>query len=126
MASSKDRKDRREFWDGVVCAQRASGVSGRAWCQANGVALASFYHWRKKLSVAAAASAPAAHRSSDIQWLPLEAPKSAASFPTTPSGLTLRLGAVSVDIATGFDPRALSEVLHVLTRRAVEDLESRC
>ena len=45
MASSKVR---REFWERVVSEQRVSGLSGRAWCVQNGVALAAFYAWRKK------------------------------------------------------------------------------
>ena len=100
---------RREFWERVVHNQQQSGLNGRAWCQTNGVALASFYIWRKKL-------APAASAGSDIQWLPLEPGKS-TSCAAGPSGLTLRVGAVSVEIATGFDTSTLSDVLTILESR---------
>ena len=111
MASSQVR---REFWERVVNDQLNSGQNGRAWCQANGVAVASFYIWRRKLSASSPSGAAAGPRSSDIQWLGLE---QAMSTSSSPSGLTLRVGAISVDIATGFDTRALSDVLTILESR---------
>lgn len=109
MASSKVR---REFWERVVSEQRVSGLSGRAWCVQNGVALAAFYAWRKKFSAPATV---ATCRSSGIQWLALESAKSIA--PSASSGVTLRVGTVSIEITCGFDTGALSDVLAVLESR---------
>jgi hypothetical protein len=112
MASS----GRREYWDRVVSEQRASGLTGRSWCQENGVALASFYLWRKKLTATPAART-SARDSSDIRWLSVESMKSTAGSAPAPSGVTLRVGGVRVEIATDFNPRALSDVLTLLESR---------
>jgi len=108
---------RREFWERVVRNQQESGLSGRAWCEANGVALASFYLWRKKLSAAAPAGGASGRRSSDVQWLSVEPAHAVGASASAPSGVTLRIGSVCVEIATGFDTRALSDVLTVLESR---------
>lgn len=38
-------------WRGRVEAQRRSGLSAAAWCQANGVQVPSFYGWRTRLGL---------------------------------------------------------------------------
>jgi hypothetical protein len=108
--------ERRELWVGLVSEQRASGLTASAWCRESGVQLASFYNWRKRLSVGEGNVPP------PVEWLPV-AP---AEAPALSSGLTLRIDTVCVEIATGFDQRTLADVLRVLTRRSVEDLASRC
>ena len=113
MASPKDR---RAFWEHVIAEQRNSGLTGRAWCQRNGVALEAFYLWRKKLTADPPLTTSAVRRSSDIQWLPIEPAKSTATV-SAPSGVTLRVGTIDVEIASGFDPRALSDIIAVLTSR---------
>jgi hypothetical protein len=117
MASSKGR---REFWECVVARERESELTGRSWCRENGIPVAAFYRWRKKLSANASPDVASSHRSSDIQWLPIPSvspvPNSACAISAS-SGVTLRIGAVSVDISTAFDTRVLSEVLTVLESR---------
>lgn len=85
------------LWTDRVAAQRASGVSAAAWCAQHDVALHSFYAWRKRLT-AGPAAAPA--------WVALgPAP--------APAGLTVRVGAVTIEVPDGFEPRMLAAVLRV-------------
>ena len=93
--------ERRALWTARVAAQQASGASAVAWCFQQGLSEQSFYTWRKRL-----ATAPASHA---IQW--------AAVSPAPGTGLTLHVGAVRVEVAPGFDPRVLADVLAVLEGR---------
>jgi hypothetical protein len=114
MASSKGR---REFWECVVARERESELTGRSWCRENDIPVAAFYRWRKRLSANASPDFASSHRSSDIQWLPVSSVPNSASAISGSSGVTLRIGAVSVDISTAFDTRVLSDVLTVLESR---------
>lgn len=48
------RKDKANLWRGRIEAQRASGQSVRAWCQANGAREHSFFWWRVRLGLSGA------------------------------------------------------------------------
>jgi len=43
------RSERVEFWQRHVEGWRASGLSGRAYCEREGVSLGRFYKWRRRL-----------------------------------------------------------------------------
>jgi hypothetical protein len=88
------------------------------------IALSTFSYWRKRLRehVSDGAPTPVEHR----QWLTMEV----ASRACTPSlcevasddrpssvALTLRVGRVSIDVTSGFDPHLLADVLTVLEAR---------
>jgi transposase-like protein len=99
--------ERRELWVGLVSEQRASGLTASAWCREHGVQSASFYNWRKRLSVGEGNVPP------PVEWLPV----ASAEAPALSSGLTLRVGAVCIDIASSFNRQVLSDVLGVLDAR---------
>lgn len=46
--------DRAEDWRRRIEAQRAGGLTVRAWCQANGVREHAFYWWRARLGLSPA------------------------------------------------------------------------
>jgi len=99
-------EERRATWQRLLAEQQASGDSVTAWCFAQDISLQTFYYWRKRL----ASPPPAA---TTPQWLAL-APVGSTALGST---LTLRVGAVAVEVATGFDPHLLADVLTVLERR---------
>jgi hypothetical protein len=113
------------MWTRRVAEQRASGLSAAAWCREQGINQPSLHYWLKQLS---ASDAPV----SSPQWLAvaMDSPEDCASDTASWGGprscLTLRIGRISIDVASDFDPRLLCNVLGVLTRQAVEDLEARC
>ena len=41
--------DKRQVWAGRIAACERSGMSRRAWCAANGVAVNSLVYWRRRL-----------------------------------------------------------------------------
>jgi len=94
-------EQRHATWRRLLAEQQASGQSITSWCAQQGISLASFYYWRKRVT----ASTPAA-----AQWLAL--PVGEAHDP-----LWLHIGRVTVEVAPGFDARLLHEVLAVLESR---------
>jgi transposase-like protein len=104
--------DRLSEWRELLGDQRSSGMSVKEWCESEGISTNTYYYWRKRLSVASAASsAPASPLAPG--WLPVTLDEA----PSCSSGLTLRVGRVFVDVSRGFDAGLLSSLLNVLEAR---------
>ncbi len=104
-------EDRRALWRGVLNDHKSSGVSAAAFCRDRGISIKSFGYWRKRLS-----DRPASAR----KWVAL-VPEQTSVW-QTPVGkpaaaLTLRIGIVSVDVASGFDQGLLREIVGALETR---------
>jgi len=95
------REERWTLWAQRVAEQQASGASAAAWCAQWEVPVAAFYTWRRRVLGEATAVAP---------------PWAAVDAPATP-GLTLRVGALTIEVVPGFDPQLLAAVLAVVTER---------
>lgn len=72
--------EREAWWRAQGERQTLSGLSGRRFCQANGLSEASFYAWRRRLPARAAARAP--------EFVPLLL---AAPVASSSSGITIEL-----------------------------------
>ena len=105
-------EERRRAWESTLADQQSSGLSVSEWCKRQSIALSTFSYWRKRLKeqVIDGAAAQREHP----QWLTMEV---AADPRPSPVALTLRIGRVSLDITTGFDPHLLADVLTVLEAR---------
>lgn len=42
-------EDKTQYWQGVVKAQEASGLTAPRFCQEQGLVLSQFYYWRQRL-----------------------------------------------------------------------------
>ncbi len=62
LRSGKLTAGKADIWRQRIEDQRASGLSVRAWCQANGIRGQSFYWWRRRLGLAE--NRPGSRRSS--------------------------------------------------------------
>jgi hypothetical protein len=49
VAGARRSMEKEAFWRGVLRRQQASGFSVRGFCQGEGVSVASFYAWRRKI-----------------------------------------------------------------------------
>ena len=103
-------EDRFILWNRLLTEQKSSGLSVSSWCQERSISVNTFSYWRKRLHKPA--TAPAEHKPAPAGWVAVRADHS------SPAGsLTLRIGSVSLDVATGFDRQLLRDVLGVLEAR---------
>jgi hypothetical protein len=80
-----------------------SGLSVEHWCASHGVSARKYYYWRRKLAKADVPSEGSEH----VDWLSV----SVCAPPLSGKSLTVRVGAVSVDVSAGFDPELLRDVV---------------
>ena len=90
--------------------QRASGLSVSAWCREQGIEKNTFYGWRKRLSESPTVSAP--------RFIALAVDRSVKVPPPASASLTLRIGRIAVEVASGFDGGLLCDVLDIVEPRA--------
>lgn len=102
--------ERRELWRERIAACRASGLSISTWCEAHGVTQSSFYRWKKLLSEAVGETPPS-NTQSQSGWLRLMVSDEAEN---DQGRITLRVGAVCVDVLPGFNSKLLREVVRTL------------
>lgn len=103
-------EERAAEWRRRLDDQRSSGLSVVAWCREHGIEKNTFYGWRKRLWESPAASAP--------QFIAVAIDRLVEAPAPAPSSLTLHIGRVAVEVASGFDPALLSDVLSILESRA--------
>ncbi|WIX08407.1 IS66 family insertion sequence element accessory protein TnpA [Xanthomonas oryzae] len=85
---------KREQWAGYVQGWQASGLSQAAWCREQGLSLASFGYWRRRLAEGAVALAGV----SPLCVQPVAAPDSAATVQLHLAG-GMRVSLAQVDRA---------------------------
>jgi hypothetical protein len=99
-AAPRSRAACRQAWVERLARFAASGQTAAQFCAAEGVAVASLYHWKRRL---AAPAPPAAPRLLPVRLAPAAAPLELL----LPSGAILRVG-------PGADPDALATLLRLL------------
>jgi hypothetical protein len=104
--------ERSSNWSSVIARQAASGGSVAGWCRDQEINVQQFHYWRKRLGSAPELTARSGGPE-PVQWLAVDP----VSVPAARSGVTLRVGQVSIDVDAGFDRFLLSEVLGVLESR---------
>ena len=100
----------RARWRGLLAEQEQSGLSGAAFCRERHISIKSFGYRRKRLSE---------NSSPGSQWLTVTADPSPVPgvLARHPRILTLQIGIVGVEIASGFDPVLLRDVVLALEMR---------
>lgn len=114
------------LWRNSIADQARSGLSVRAFCEREGLELASFHWWRQELArrdrEGPSAQTVGPEDSANgppvrSAFLPVRVVQDAASIAaTTPIEILLPAGP-TVRVARGFDPHALDAVLSVLEAR---------
>src|SRR5262245_15059204 len=108
MAHSRARDERKErHWRRWIGEWQTSGLSGRAFCQRRGLAIASFYAWRRVLQRRAAEKAT---------FVPVQVVADAGPIQTSALEVVLTDGR-TVRVAPGFDAATLRQLLAVLEGR---------
>ncbi|SFS45287.1 IS66 family insertion sequence element accessory protein TnpA [Marininema halotolerans] len=96
------RTEKRKAWEARVASFQASGQSVPPWCAVHEIKEHQLRYWLKK-----AESIKATAFSS--QWMPIEVGEHATG------ALTIRLGAATIEVESGFDPVLLTDVVKVLS-----------
>ena len=110
---------RMQEWSARIAECRGSGMSVRAWCKEQGIAIQTYYHWEKRFVTEA------------TQQLSLPAPTQAGMLmrvnpDTLPSGdvnaigagITIRHGESVINLPAGSSAEAVAELVKALNRHA--------
>jgi len=89
-------------WRQRISDREKSGLSVRSYCATHEIPEHRYYYWYRRLFKPATTS-------QEVDWLGLAVPDSAGST------LTVRIGAASIDIASGFDAPLLSAIVSALS-----------
>ena len=83
-----------------------SGLGVSAWCASHEIPVHRYYYWRRRLSDLQLPSSGCG-----VNWLSLPV---LGDAPPAGAGLSVRVGAASIDVAPGFDPVLLRDVVAAL------------
>ncbi len=110
---------RMQEWSARIAECRGSGMSVRAWCKEQGIAIQTYYHWEKRFVTEA------------TQQLNLPAPAQAGMLmrinpETLPSGdmsavgpcITIRHGESVITLPAGSSAEAVADLVRALNRHA--------
>ncbi|MFE5321071.1 IS66 family insertion sequence element accessory protein TnpB [Paenibacillus sp. NPDC056579] len=107
------REQRRQDWQARIAAYRASGLTMKAWCNANQCSVEQLKYWLYNIKRGSPQTTPDP-KTSPVQFVPLATVDPPGSVSSNPS-LILHIGEFRVELHSGFDPKLLREVIHVLT-----------
>ena len=113
------RKDEGLFWQKVLAAHSASGLTIRRFCENEGLAVWRFYYWRKKLQ--GAVKSPSAGQATSANQAQNKAEsrfKQIAEISPSPAQLWIEFpDGVSLHIPDCCDPSQLQQVIALLRER---------
>ncbi len=95
-------------WMGIIRECRASGIPVKQWCQEHKVSIKSYYYWLHKIKSETLEQV----QSEFVELDPV--PRVQPAAPGT--GLTLRVGDVSIDILPDTDPGLITRALEAVRR----------
>jgi hypothetical protein len=118
---SESRRTAREKWRQIIDGQAGSGLSVAAYCRDRQVAPASFFAWKRRLRLAIAEALPSLPAFVEVESPPSPTAQAAVSedgvLAREDSALAIEVGLPGrrhLRVRRGFDPRLLSELIHLL------------
>lgn len=105
-------------WAQIMQERTASGLSIRAYCEANGITRQAYFYWQRKLREVAAQQLGASQPEQSQAlvpngWAAVHIAEEAAPEPA--GGLTLRVGGAEIEVHQGFDEALLASVCRALS-----------
>jgi hypothetical protein len=104
----KANPKRVEYWQQMVRGYQNSELSRRDFCQQNEIQIHCLDYWQRKFRMQTAETV----EPKPAGWIPLQV--SEEETQGIAGGVRLRIGRVVFDVAPGFDPQMLAEVLRVV------------
>lgn len=100
------KEELRKIWETRIADFKSSGLSGTAWCAANGLRPNQLWYWLKKFRTQENRS------DTPTRWLPVE-----LNDPGTTGngdGLIIKVGPAVIEVQPGFNPALLQEVIRAI------------
>ncbi|MBQ2450796.1 MAG: IS66 family insertion sequence element accessory protein TnpB [Lachnospiraceae bacterium] len=110
------RHIKREEWKSIISECRASGMTVKAWCKANGIVEQTYYRNLKMLREEMLASLPAPIVNDDCTEKPTVFKKLEVTTPVenTKAAVVIRLGGATVEVNEGTSQQTIQAVLLAL------------
>ncbi|WP_027365909.1 IS66 family insertion sequence element accessory protein TnpA [Desulfotruncus alcoholivorax] len=96
----------RQQWEARIAEFRNSGLSGTAWCAANGIIPNQLWYWLKKIR------SQENPQTTSTKWLPVELNELGPSGQG--NGLLIKIGLAAIEVQPGFNPALLQDVIRTL------------
>ncbi len=106
-------------WSGRIAECRSSGMSVRAWCKEQGIAIQTYYHWEKRFVTEATQqlSLPAPTQAGILMRVNPDAlPGDTDS--TISYGITIRHGESVITLPAGSSAETIADLVKALNRHA--------
>ena len=110
---------RMQEWSVRIAECRSSGMSVRAWCKEQGIAVQTYYHWEKRFVTEATQqfNLPAPTQAGMLMRVnPDTMPSDAVN--TVGSGITIRHGESVITLPAGSSSEAVADLVKALNRHA--------
>ena len=110
---------RMQEWSARIAECRSSGMSVRAWCKEQGIAVQTYYHWEKRFVTEATQqlSLPAPTQAGMLMRInPYALPNGDAN--AIGVGITIRHGESVITLPAGSSAEAVAELVKALNRHA--------
>ena len=110
---------RLQEWSARVAECRSSGISVKAWCAEQGIALKTYYNWEKQIVKAATQqyALPAPAQTGVLMQVNPDTMPS-GEMGTNESGIIIRHGESTVTLPAGSNVEAVADLVKALNRHA--------
>lgn len=98
-------QEKQKLWEKRMKDYEKSGLSGRRWCEQQGILPSKFCYWKKKLGNESQRTAVTEN------WASLVVEDS----PKSETFLTIRIGTIEIEVKPGYDALLLQDVVRTLT-----------
>jgi hypothetical protein len=103
---NRNDQEKQKVWEKRMKEYEESGLSGRKWCEQQGVSQGQFWYWKKRLGNNESKKTAVVVEN----WVPLVVEDS----PKSETVLTVRIGTVEIEIKSGYDAPLLQDVVRTL------------
>lgn len=105
--SQDENRAKRRFWQAHIGAWKKSGLTQIEYCRPHQLRPNQFCYWKKKISVGI---------QDTVKFVPvaLNSGNNAKAQPSDDSGLTIRLGKISIKLSKDFSPSTLVKAVEAL------------
>lgn len=98
--------ENRKVWEERVERYSVSGLTQELWCEQESVKVTALRYWLRKLREE--------NGNQEAPWVKLEPVLSEKTKVIATNGVTLRIGSFSLEVADGFSPDILKDVVRAL------------